>query len=69
MIVHVIGQISYKKGSLEKVLDALAAWDNKDLVRIALAEILKTHKNYEKFRDKSSAEAEKIIRERFPGWV
>ncbi len=69
MIVHVIGQISYKKGSLEKVLDALAAWDNKDLVRIALAEILKTHKNYEKFSDKSSAEAEKIIRERFPGWV
>lgn len=28
MVIHVIGQISYKKGCLEKVVDALNGWRN-----------------------------------------
>ncbi len=35
MIIHVIGQISYKKGCLEKVIENLKSWKNKELVRDA----------------------------------
>ena len=41
-LIHVIGQVSYKKGCLPVVLDALAGWQNKELVQSALAEIIKT---------------------------
>ncbi|MEI6100811.1 MAG: HEAT repeat domain-containing protein [Eubacteriales bacterium] len=65
MVVHVIGQISYKKGCLEKVLGALEGFRNQELVKKAHAEIINTHKSYQKFAEKSPAEAEKLICERF----
>lgn len=61
VVVHVLGQISYKKGCLEKVISALKKWKNKEIVQSTLAEILETHKAYEKFSAKSYTEAKKYI--------
>jgi 3-methyladenine DNA glycosylase AlkC len=49
MLIHVLGQISYKKGCLEKVIKALNTWDNKNLVEKALEEILAVHERYKNF--------------------
>lgn len=62
-VIHVLGQISYKKGCLEKVVAALKTWKNKELVNSALAEILETHKSYEKFSAKSYKKAERYIKD------
>ncbi|MGC9517215.1 MAG: HEAT repeat domain-containing protein [Methanomicrobiales archaeon] len=64
MIIHVIGQISYKKGCLEKVVSSLKLWKNKDLVNEALYEILDVHKRY-KFSYLTYEEAEKYIKNEF----
>lgn len=61
VVVHVIGQISYKEGCLEKVITALKNWENKEIVTSAIAEILETHKAYEKFSAKSYQEAKHYI--------
>lgn len=61
MVIHVIGQISYKKGCLEIVTDALNGWKNMNLVNDAIKEILKVHENY-KFAAKSPEEAEDYIK-------
>lgn len=63
VVVHVLGQISYKEGCLEKVISALKKWKNKEIVVSALAEILETHKAYEKFSAKSYRETKKYIEE------
>jgi HEAT repeat protein len=64
-IIHVIGQISYKKGCLEKVVAELRKWDNQELVRKALVEIVKVHESYAKFSAMTAVEAEDYIRENF----
>lgn len=48
-LVHVIGQISYKKGCLETVISALRLWENQVLVKKALKEIVDVHARYRKF--------------------
>lgn len=50
-LVHVIGQISYKKNCLAKVIEDLNAWENKKLVKEAIYEIIDVHseKRYAKF--------------------
>ncbi|MEL6809987.1 MAG: HEAT repeat domain-containing protein [Bacteroidota bacterium] len=50
-LVHVIGQISYKKGCLPTVVSALNQWANVELVRDAADEIVDVHseKRYAKF--------------------
>lgn len=60
MIIHVLGQISYKKGCLEKVVSALKGWENQDLVGEALDEIIDVHSRYH-FAIKSKEEAEEYI--------
>lgn len=65
VLVHVLGQISYKKGCLEKVISALKKWKNKEIVHSALVEILETHKAYEKFSAKSYKQAQTYIKENF----
>jgi HEAT repeat protein len=62
MIIHVLGQISYKKGCLEKVVADLRHWENQEMVREALQEIINVHKRY-KFAAKSPEEARKYIDE------
>lgn len=65
IIIHVLGQISYKKGCLEKVIEELKTWENKELVKNALEEILETHKSYEKFSTRNYNEAKSYIEKKF----
>ncbi|MFC4870377.1 HEAT repeat domain-containing protein [Negadavirga shengliensis] len=60
-LVHVIGQIAYKKGCLQKVLDHLRSWENQDLVEAALEEIIDVHERYKTFAAMSQDEARKFI--------
>jgi len=48
-LVHVLGQISYKKDCLSIVIKHLKSWDNKELVSHALDEIIDVHKRYKDF--------------------
>lgn len=64
IMVHVVGQISYKKGCLVKVVDELLTWENKVLTEKCLNEILSVHKSYEKFSAKSVEEAERYVHSR-----
>ena len=60
-LVHVIGQISYKKGCLEKVISHITEWENKELVADAIAEIIDVHYRYRNFSFYTQKEAEKYI--------
>lgn len=57
-IIHVLGQISYKKGCLTKVLNNLKHWENIDLVKKAIEEIKQVHLNYINFADISPEKVE-----------
>jgi hypothetical protein len=56
-LVHVIGQIAYKKGCLETVIEDLKTWDNKMLVLKAIDEIIDVHNRYKDFAVRTQAEA------------
>jgi len=64
-ILYVLGEISYKKGCLEKVAAALKRWTNRELVFKALKEILEVHKRYEKFSAKSFKETKEYLEKEF----
>ncbi|MDC8003588.1 HEAT repeat domain-containing protein [Aureisphaera galaxeae] len=66
-LVHVIGQISYKKGCLPKVVSALNDWENEALVKDAIDEIIDVHspKRYEKFSALSQEEVVTYLSENF----
>ncbi len=61
MVIHVIGQISYKKGCLEEVILHLNGWQNTELVKSALFEIIKVHKSYERFSEYTVEKAKQLI--------
>jgi len=61
IIVHVITQISYKKGCLEKVIPELKTWENKLLVDEAFDAILKMYKEYDGKFANSYEDAKKFI--------
>lgn len=63
MLIHVLGQISYKRNCLEKVLADLETWENDNLVEKVLEEILDVHHNYEKFSFYKKVEASLKIQE------
>ena len=65
-LVHVIGQISYKAGCLETVLNDIRKWRNKELIKDAIREILIVHKKNKNYNENSYQEALKIIRKKFP---
>jgi len=56
-LVHVLGQIAYKKGCLQTVVAALKNWDNKELVKDALDEIVDVHHRYKDFAILTQKEA------------
>ncbi|MBL7704788.1 MAG: HEAT repeat domain-containing protein [Taibaiella sp.] len=60
-LVHVIGQIAYKKGCLEAVITHLHSWENKDLVKDALEEIIDVHYRYRNFSFYTQDEARAYI--------
>ncbi|MGL4484155.1 MAG: HEAT repeat domain-containing protein [Anaerovoracaceae bacterium] len=45
MLIHIFGQISYKKGCLEKVTDELLTWEDKGLADDCFEEIIKQHRH------------------------
>ncbi len=61
-LVHVIGQIAYKKGCLEKVMADITTWENKDLVADAIEEIIDVHYRYRNFSFYTQDEARKYIK-------
>ncbi|MBV1887663.1 MAG: HEAT repeat domain-containing protein [Urechidicola sp.] len=48
-LIHVLGQIAYKKGCLQTVVKELNNWENNDLVQSALDEIVDVHRRYKDF--------------------
>jgi HEAT repeat protein len=64
MIIHVIGQISYKNGCLEKVVENLKTWKNREIVLDAIEEIIKVHKRY-KFASRSTEYADDFYKKTF----
>ena len=56
-LVHVLGQIAYKKDCLASVIAALNTWDNKEVVEKALDEIVDVHQRYKDFAILSQQEA------------
>lgn len=48
-LIHVLGQIAYKRGCLQTVVNQLNTWNNKALVQKALDEIVDVHNRYKKF--------------------
>ena len=65
-LVHVIGQISYKKGCLPTVIEHLKTWNNKQLVADALGEIIDVHHRYRNFSYLTQDEAREYIAKHFP---
>ncbi len=66
-LVHVLGQISYKKGCLQTVILALNKWKNKELVTDALDEIVDVHHRYRNFAVLTQKEAIAYIDENYKG--
>jgi hypothetical protein len=64
-LVHVIGQISYKKRCLPIVLKHLLSWKNKKLVDDALAEIIDVHDRYKDFAALKQKDAIALIDKTF----
>ncbi len=64
-LIHVLGQIAYKKGCLETVVGTLKSWDNTELVKLALDEIVDVHHRYKNFAFLSQQQAITYINENF----
>lgn len=60
-LVHVLGQIAYKKGCLATVVTDLKTWTNKTLVADALEEIIDVHERYNDFAVLTRDEARQYI--------
>ena len=60
-LVHVIGQIAYKKGCLETVMAHILQWENKELVHDAIEEIIDVHYRYRNFSFYTQDEARAYI--------
>ncbi len=61
-LVHVLGQIAYKKGCLPTVIKDLQNWENKDLVKDAVEEIIDVHHRYRNFSALTQEQARAYIR-------
>ena len=62
-LVHVLGQIAYKKGCLETVLKDLKTWDNHDVVIAAIEEIIDVHDRYKDFSYYTQVQAKEVVSE------
>ena len=60
-LVHVLGQIAYKKGCLETVVKHLKGWKNKELVLKAIDEIIDVHDRYKNFSHYTQEQAKVYI--------
>jgi HEAT repeat protein len=64
-LVHVIGQIAYKKGCLHTVIEDLNNWENKLLVAQAIEEIIDVHYRYRNFAVLTQKQAIEYIKQNF----
>jgi hypothetical protein len=64
-LVHVLGQIAYKKGCLEIIIEDLKHWENKQLVQAALDEIIDVHDRYRNFSFYTQEQANAYIKKQF----
>lgn len=64
-LIHVLGQIAYKKGCLATVVAHLNKWKNKELVNEALDEIVDVHHRYKNFAVLTQQEAINYIDENY----
>jgi HEAT repeat protein len=64
-LVHVIGQIAYKRGCLPVVIAHLKTWDNKQLVADALEEIIDVHHRYRNFSALTQQQARQYISDNY----
>lgn len=64
-LVHVLGQIAYKKGCLATVIEHLKSWDNEKIVADAIEEIIDVHDRYKDFAIMTQKEAKKYISQHF----
>jgi len=60
-LIHVIGQISYKKGCLETVINHLNSWSNKEIKDKAVEEIIDVHHRYKNFSALTQMQAKEYI--------
>lgn len=60
-LIHVLGQIAYKKGCLETVVAHLNRWKNKELTNEAIDEIIDVHERYKNFSVLTQDQAIKYI--------
>lgn len=65
-LVHVLGQISYKKGCLQIVVENLKTWENKELVAEILEEIIDVHDRYKDFSALTRRQAQQHIKDNYP---
>ncbi|AOV06782.1 HEAT repeat domain-containing protein [Sporosarcina ureilytica] len=56
MLIHVLGQISYKKGCLFYVSKQVETWDNKEIYPLYKEETIEVHGRYERFSEFTQAE-------------
>lgn len=67
MIIHIIGQISYKNGCLEKVTRELLTWEDKELADACFNEIIEQHRHvnshFKTVQTLSPKECEEYIKE------
>jgi hypothetical protein len=64
-LVHVLGQIAYKKGCLQTVIADLKKWENQELVSDAIEEIIDVHDRYKNFAAMTQVEAREYIQRNF----
>ena len=64
-LVHVLGQIAYKKGCLAVVISDLKHWENSELLIKAIDEIVDVHKRYHSFAALTVEEAIEYIDSNF----
>lgn len=64
-LVHVLGQIAYKKDCLKTVIEHLKSWQNKQLVEEAIEEIIDVHHRYRDFAVMTQEEARNYIQQNF----
>lgn len=64
-LIHVLGQIAYKKGCLATVIDHLKTWENEEVVHKAIAEIIDVHDRYKDFAVLTQRQAKEYIKQHF----
>jgi HEAT repeat protein len=64
-LIHVLGQIAYKRGCLKVVIEDLNHWDNKELTDKAIEEIIDVHERYKDFSSLSQNEAIEYIEKHY----